>query len=157
MTAALLVNGGFEAGETGWVDWGSSQNRGEVVRTDTMQCAGDWSVQMFDARSRLRSIHQDVGILGGAPYMLSVAVQTRNLGSDQAHVVIEWTDGGAVLAEDAIQIVPGTNPCTTYTAMYTAPAMAATARVRLLLGPVTDGVPRNDAEVWYDAVELVLQ
>jgi hypothetical protein len=149
---SLLVNGGFEEGRTGWQGWDSSQNAGEVVRTDAVQCEGNWSVQMFDSSSRTRSIYQDVAVVGGEAYVLGVIARTRNLGLDQARVAIEWWGEGGVAGDDTVWVVPGTDPCTPYGETYVAPEAATTARILLVLGPVTDGVPGNDAEVWYDGV-----
>jgi hypothetical protein len=151
---SLLVNGGFEDGRTGWADWDSSQNAGEVVRTDAVPCEGDWSVQMFDSSTRTRSIYQDVAVVGGAAYALSVVTRTQNLGSGQARVTIAWRGPSGVVGGDAIAIAAGTRSCTPDGETYVAPTAATSARVSLVLGPVTNGVPRNDAQVWYDRVTL---
>jgi hypothetical protein len=38
--------------------------------------------------------------------------------------------------------------------VFRAPTGVTRARIALELGPVTDGRPKNDAEVWFDAVAL---
>jgi hypothetical protein len=110
---------------------------------------------MFDSSSLTRSIHQDVArITGGAAYSVSLTALTKNLGTGQARVAVYWKAGEIVVAQDALRLDRGSQACRPYAAVFPAPARATHARIALELGPVTDGQPRNDAEVWYDAVAL---
>jgi hypothetical protein len=150
-----LHNGDFEDGTTGWTGWNSAGNRGEVVRTNATRCTGSWSVQMLDSSGLVRSIHQDAdGIDGGTRYAVSVLAATENLGTGQARVAVHWKAGNAVLAQDSLWLDAGSRACRRYEGVFVPPAGATHARVALELGAVTNGKPRNDATVWYDAVTL---
>jgi hypothetical protein len=59
-----------------------------------------------------------------------------------------------VLSTTTLTLPPGTYACTPFTLDATPPGGATSVRVRLTLGPATDGVPFNDAQVWYDDVAL---
>jgi hypothetical protein len=108
---------------------------------------------MFDSSSLTRSIHQDVGgIAGGSAYAVRIVAATKNLGTRQARVIVSWTAGNLVPAQDTLWLDGGTRACRAYAGVFTAPVGVTGARIALQLGPLTDGQPRNDAEVWYDAV-----
>jgi len=149
-----LVNGGFEQGQTGWVGWTSPQNAGEAVLTTVGPCAGLNGLHMFDSATRTRSVFQDVAVEAGQPIALRFLARARNLGTEQARAVLEWHDGAGALGVTVLTLPAETYGCTPFALDARAPAGATSVRVSLGLGPVTDGVPHNDAEVWYDEVAL---
>jgi len=77
---------------------------------------------------------------------------TKNLGTRQARVTVSWKAGSTVVAQDMLWLDGGSRACQPYAGVFSAPVGATSARIALQLGPLTDGQPRNDAEVWYDAV-----
>ena len=151
-----LVNGGFEQGETGWLGWTSTQNAGEAVLTTVEPCAGRTGLHMFDSSWRTRSVFQDVAVQGGQPIALQFLARARNLGTEQARAVLEWRNEAGALGVAVLTLPAETYGCRRFALDTRAPAGATSVRVSLRLGPVTDGVPDNDAEVWYDEVSLAL-
>jgi hypothetical protein len=110
---------------------------------------------MFDSSGLVRSIHQDVdGIDGGTTYAVRVLAATENLGAGQARVAVYWKAGSTVLAQDSLWLDAGSRACRPYEGVFVSPAGATHARIALELGAVTNGKPRNDATVWYDAAVL---
>jgi myo-inositol-hexaphosphate 3-phosphohydrolase len=151
----LMQNSGFEGGEAGWLDWASSENRGEAVVTTARAYTGIASTQMFDSSRRVRSVRQTVAVTGGQAYLLSLAGAAKNLGADQAKAVVVWMDASGIdLAFREVRLTPGTYDFKQFTAVLVAPDGAVGADVTLVLGAATDGMPFNDAEVWYDEVYL---
>jgi hypothetical protein len=149
-----LVNGGFEQGQTGWLGWTSPQNADEAVLTTVEPCAGLTGLHMFDSASRPRSVFQDVAVESGQSIALGFLARGRSLGTQQASAVLEWRDGTGALGVTVLTLPAETYGCRRFALDARAPAEATSVRVSLRLGPVTDGVPYNDAEVWYDAVTL---
>jgi hypothetical protein len=152
----LLANGGFEQGQTGWSGWTDSQNASEAIVTTTGPCAGTQSLQMSDSSTRTRAINQEVAIQAGVPLRLQLLARGTNLGTNQGRPMLEWRIGTTVLGTTTLTLPPGTYACTPFTLDATPPAGATSVRVRLTLGPVTDGVPTNHAQVMYDDVVLGL-
>jgi hypothetical protein len=151
----LILNGGFEAGQVSWSGWKDAQNASEAVVTAVGSCAGTQSLHMFDAASRTRAVYQEVAVGPGAALRLTLVAGAKNLGTNQGCPILEWRNGTTVLATSDLTLPPGTYGCTSFVLDATAPAGTTQVRLRLTLGPVTTGVPRNDGEVWYDEVTLV--
>ena len=154
--AAGLVNPGFEAGEVGWRNWRASPNHGEAVVSRRVAHVGAASLQMFDSARYTRMIFQDVAARPGKRYRYGAIVRGKNLGHGQAQLRLQFLDAaGRNLASPPPLIAPpGTYGWRALLGVASAPQRTSRARVMLLLAPVTDGRPANDAEIWFDDVRL---
>ncbi len=149
-TITPLTNPSFENGQTGWLDWGS-----EEVIDNTTAADGANSFHTFDSASVTRMVYQDVPVEGGKDYVLGYAYKTKNLGTNQAHIHVNWP--GTPDTSDVAELHNLSGTIATWQtgqSTVTAPANAQTARIQLILSPVTNGVPANDAEIWYDALSF---
>ncbi len=149
-----LLNPSFENGQTSWLDWGNE----EVVDTTTAS-DGVNSFHTFDSASVTRMIYQDVNVEANKAYRLGYSFKTKNLGTNQAHIHINWLGGlGEVLStSDVTELHNVSGTITAWDARetaVTAPLGAFKARIQLIFSPVTNGVPTNDAEIWYDALSF---
>jgi hypothetical protein len=149
-----LLNPSFESGQTGWLDWANE----ELVDTTTAS-DGINSFHTFDSSSATRMIYQDVDVEAGKQYSLGYSFKTKNLGTNQAHIHINWLGGaGEVLTStDVTELHNLSGTLATWDTRQTtvlAPLGAFKARIQLILSPVTNGTPANDAEVWFDNLSL---
>ena len=145
----LIIDNSFE----GWLDWGT-----EEVVDITTGYSGATSLHMFDSAVTTRRVYQEVFVSESQNYDLSYAIKTKNLGSSQTHIHIEWLNsGGGIIStydHTATHSLTGTLSWQVLQSTATSPSGAVKARVNLILSPVTDGVPSNDAEVWFDSVSF---
>src|SRR5437867_2873615 len=154
--AARLVNPGFEAGQVGWRNWQASHNHGEAAVSRSVAHVGTASLQMFDSARNARMLFQDVAVRPGKRYPYGAVVRGRNLGHGQAQLRLQFLDAAARNLGSPPPLIapPGTYGWRALLGVASAPPGASRARVMLLLAPMTDGHPPNDAEVWFDDVRL---
>ncbi len=146
----IFTNLSFEQGQVGWIDWA-----GEEVIDITTASDGTKSFHTFDSSSATRRVYQE-GVASPGQ-VVTAAFKTKNLGTNQAVVRVEWVGaGGLVLATHSLDTatVSGTQSVWQDRSSSSAPSGTTRARIYLMLNPVTNGTPLNDAEIWYDNIRI---
>ncbi len=151
-----LVNGGFEDTREDGTPYGWRKIGGEMSASRTFQAEGERSAALLSRTTSTKWIYQTVSVKGGSFYRLRAAALKNDPGARETLLRVSWyesADGSGsqigtadspALAEDSPGFV------TLDTGPVQAPPEARSAKVRLLLRPVSAA----SAVVYFDAVRF---
>lgn len=151
-----LVNGGFERVREDDTPYGWRKVGGEMSASKTFHAAGDRSAALVSRTTSTKWIYQTLRVNGGAFYRLQASALKNDTKVREALLRVSWYDSAdgsgsqistadsPTLAEDSPGFVAlDTGP-------VQAPAEARSAKVRLLLRPVSPA----PAALYFDAVRF---
>ncbi|OGM03934.1 hypothetical protein A2112_00670 [Candidatus Woesebacteria bacterium GWA1_42_12] len=140
----LLINPGFESGNTGWAGIGSG---GASVVT-TQFHSGVQSLEIIQPASGSKSVRQTVFVTEGQNYLLSGWIKSA-LTATSANISVFWRNSaGSIFWTSNVGAQSGTKNWTQYSTNFTAPATAVSALFQV-------GVGAGAGSAWFD--DLVLQ
>jgi len=153
-----LVNGGFEELRADGSPYGWRKQGGEISDVDEPRTDGSRSLALSSQTSSTKWAYQTVSVVGGAYYQASVDTYGGE-GTDAAFLRVSWY-GSADGSGPALSSVDSIHSATAAdggfrrlaTEALQAPAGAASAKLRLMLRPLSD----QHAVAYFDSASFVL-
>jgi hypothetical protein len=157
LPAAGLVNGGFEEADgegkpLGWWKYGGELSRSSVARRD-----GQYAAAFTSRTTSTKWVFQTVAVEGGEAYVLSGYALKNDANVGAAYLRLAWytsPDGSGKAIDSVDSTTRLTDDSLSFrflsTGAVVAPAGAATAKVRLMLDPLSEA----EATVYFDDVSF---
>jgi hypothetical protein len=154
---AGLVNGGFEqAGDDGtplgWRKYG-----GELSRSSAARWEGQFAAAFTSRTTSTKWAFQTVAVQGGGTYVLSGYALKNDANVDAAYLRLSWyasSDGSGTAIDSVDSTMHLTDDSPEFRFLTSgpvaAPAEAASAKVRLMLDPVSE----TEGTVYFDAISF---
>lgn len=150
-----LLNGGFEEGREDGSPLGWRQFGGEVGRSQSVRVEGAYSAAFSSRTTSTKWVYQTVAVVGGGYYSLAAQALKDDPAAAETFLRLSWYatangSGSALDTVDSRERLTADSPSfrTLSTGAVQAPVGARSAKVRLMLRPVSAA----PATVYFDAV-----
>jgi hypothetical protein len=156
--SVALVNGGFEEADgegkpLGWRKWG-----GELSRSSPAAWEGQFAAAFTSRTTSTKWAYQTLTVQGGATYVLSGYALKNDANVAAAYLRLSWyasSDGSGRLIDSVDSTTRLTDDSPEFRFLTSgpvpAPAEAASAKVRLMLDPVSE----TEGTVYFDAISFL--
>lgn len=153
---ATLINGGFEEAQDG-VPVGWRKYGGQLWQTAVVSYQGCCSAVFTSATSSTKWVYQTVAVEGGRAYIFGAYALLNDVSVREVYLRISWYasangSGSALGSDDSRERLTDPSPVFRYltTGAVVAPAAARSAKLRLMLAPVSSA----PATVYFDAASF---
>jgi hypothetical protein len=155
--AAALVNGGFEQAEDDGRPLGWQKYGGELSRTSAAKWEGQFAAAFTSRTASTKWAFQTVAVEGGEAYVLSGRALKNDANVEATYLRLSWyasPDGSGTAIDSVDSATRLTDDSPDFRLLSSgpvvAPAEAASAKVRLMLDPLSEA----EGTVYFDAISF---